>query len=96
MESSVAFGVLMELISVLGTFVTTPMFFGLSVLNILVISFIFNYVIGLCLGGISPRANNTREKVTDQKSSSISYSAGVGEIRPVDGAKETYIGYGRY
>lgn len=56
MENTVAFGVLMELISVLGTFVTTPLFFGLSVLNILVISFIFTYVIGLCLGGISPRA----------------------------------------
>lgn len=56
MENTVAFGVLIELISVLGTFVTTPLFFGLSVLNILVISFIFTYVIGLCLGGISPRA----------------------------------------
>lgn len=56
MENTVAFGVLMELISVIGTFVTTPLFFGLSVLNILVISFIFSYVIGICLGGISPRA----------------------------------------
>lgn len=55
MENTVAFGVLMELISVVGTFVTTPMFFGFSVINILVISFIFTYVIGLCLGGISPR-----------------------------------------
>lgn len=56
MENTVAFSVLMELISVLGTFVTTPMFFGLSVINILVISFIFTYVIGICLGGITPRA----------------------------------------
>lgn len=56
MENTVGFSVLMELISVLGSFVTTPMFFGLSVLNILVISFIFTYVIGICLGGITPRA----------------------------------------
>lgn len=56
MESTVAFSVLMELINVLGSFVTTPMFFGLSVINILVISFIFSYVIGICLGGITPRA----------------------------------------
>ena len=56
MESSVAFGVLMDLISVLGSFVTTPLFFGLSVLNMLVISFIFSFVIGICLGEISPRA----------------------------------------
>lgn len=56
MENTIAFSVLMELISVLGSFVTTPMFFGLSVLNILVISFVFSYAIGICLGGISPRA----------------------------------------
>lgn len=56
MENTVAFEVLMQLISVLGSFVTTPLFFGLSVLNILVISFIFTYVIGICLGGITPRA----------------------------------------
>lgn len=98
MENTVAFGVLMELISVLGTFVTTPLFFGLSVLNILVISFVFNYIIGLCLGGISPRANNTREKNPEKTgtSSSTSFSAGVGQISARDGAKETYIGYGRY
>lgn len=66
MENTIAFSVLMELISVLGSFVTTPMFFGLSVLNILVISFVFSYVIGICLGGVSPRFNFTREKVQDK------------------------------
>lgn len=86
MENTVAFGVLMELISVLGSFVTTPLFFGLSVLNILVISFIFTYVIGLCLGGVTPRAIFTREKNSGQ----------VREISPRDGAKETYVGGGKY
>lgn len=69
MESSVAFGVLMELISVLGSFVTTPLFFGLSVLNMLVISFIFSFVIGICLGGISPRAVIHQVKASDRKDS---------------------------
>lgn len=86
MESTVAFSVLMELISVLGIFLTTPMFFGLSVINILVISFIFSYVIGICLGGVSPRLNFTREKSVGQ----------VREVSPRDGAKETYIGGGKY
>lgn len=67
MENTVAFGVLMELVSVLGTFVTTPFFFGLSVLNILVISFIFTYVIGICLGGVSPRAIIHQVKSHDNK-----------------------------
>lgn len=66
MENTVAFSVLMELISVVGSFITTPMFFGLSVLNILVISFIFNYVIGLCLGGIAPRPKNVTNNVDNR------------------------------
>lgn len=70
MENTVAFGVLMELISVLGSFVTTPMFFGLSVINILVISFIFTYVIGICLGGISLRVNVTRDNIRQSTSDS--------------------------
>lgn len=55
MESTTAFSVLMDLISVLGSFVTTPLFFGLSVINLLVLTFLFNMLIGLLLGGISPR-----------------------------------------
>lgn len=69
MEQTVAFDVLMQLISVLGSFVTTPLFFGLSVLNMLVISFIFSFVIGICLGGISPRAVVHQIKTSDRKDS---------------------------
>lgn len=57
MEQTVAFANLMDLISFVGLFVTTPIFFGLSVLNILVISFVFNIVIGILLGGLSPRVS---------------------------------------
>lgn len=57
MENTVAFINLMDLIRLFGTFCTTPLFFGLSVLNILVITFIFNLVIGILLGGISPRVS---------------------------------------
>lgn len=71
MENTVAFEVLMQLISVLGSFVTTPLFFGLSVLNILVISFIFNMVIGVCLGGINSRILLTREKVSSAEVNNV-------------------------
>lgn len=84
MENTVAFAELMNLISVIGAFVNTPIFFGLSFLQILVIVFIFNHVIGVLLGGIAPRSlkgNNSGE---------------VREVSSRDGAKETYIGGGKY
>lgn len=69
MESTTAFSTLMDLIAILGSFVTTPLFFGLSVLNILVLTFVFNMVIGLLLGGISPRyvANKINYKKGDEE-----------------------------
>lgn len=96
MENTVAFGVLMELISVLGSFVTTPMFFGLSVINILVISFIFNMVIGICLGGVSPRArivNNDNRTVSVNQERVLHFHAsdnpsiGVGNQHLLGGGK---------
>lgn len=55
---SYAYAGLVDLISFIGTFVSTPMWFGLSVLQLLVIVFCVHFVIGICLGGIShsPRA----------------------------------------
>ena len=55
MESTVAFSTLMDLIQVVGNFVTSPIFFNLSVIHILIISFVFNMVIGILLGGVAPR-----------------------------------------
>lgn len=55
MEQTVAFLNLMDLIRFVGSFVTTPLFFGLSVINLLVITFVFNLVIGILLGGTAPR-----------------------------------------
>lgn len=55
MESTVSFSILMELIQVVGAFVTAPLFFNLSVIHILIISFVFNMVIGILLGGVAPR-----------------------------------------
>lgn len=57
MENTVAFTELMNLLSVVGSLVTTPIFFGLSILHLLVITLIFNQVIGILLGGIAPRIN---------------------------------------
>lgn len=82
MENTVAFTELMNLISVIGTFVSTPIFFGLSFLHILVISLIFSKVIGVLLGGIAPRSKDNAGEVR--------------EVSPRDGAKETYIGGGKY
>ena len=55
MEQTVAFTNLLDLIRFVGLFVTTPLFFGLSVINLLVITFVFNLVIGILLGGNAPR-----------------------------------------
>ena len=56
MENTVAFSTLMDLISVLSSFVNSPIFFGISFLQILVISVLFHMLIGLLLGGIMPRS----------------------------------------
>ena len=56
MENTVAFSNLMDLISVLSSFVNSPIFFGISFLQILVISVLFHMLIGLLLGGIMPRS----------------------------------------
>lgn len=56
MENTVAFTTLMDLISVLSSFVNSPVFFGISFLQILVISVLFHMLIGLLLGGIMPRS----------------------------------------
>lgn len=90
MESTVAFSTLMELIQVVGNFVTTPLFFNLSVIHILIISFVFNMVIGILLGGVAPRAfvhNNERSQV---------YQTSVNAIDKAKGVKESYTGGGSY
>ena len=56
MEDTVAFDTLIELIVVLRNFVNYPIFFGISFLQILVISVLFHMLIGLLLGGIMPRS----------------------------------------
>lgn len=55
MEDTIAFSTLMDLILVLYNFVNYPIFFGISFLQILVISVLFHMLIGLLLGGIMPR-----------------------------------------
>lgn len=56
MENTVAFSNLMDLISVLSSFVNSPIFFGISFLQILVIFVLFHMLIGLLLGGVMPRS----------------------------------------
>lgn len=51
-----AFEGLQDLINFIGSFVSAPIFFGISVINILVITFAIHYLIGIFLGGIEPRS----------------------------------------
>lgn len=67
MENTTAFGVLMELIQVIGNFITAPIFFNLSVLNILFISFILTHIIAICIGGFPDRTRNVRVVNTHDK-----------------------------
>lgn len=97
MENTVAFSYLMDLISVIGDLFTTQFIFGFSIFNFIVITFLFNAVIGILLGGIEPRAKNPSDIAYQKSSTTTPMSAGVRQVpTPFDGAKETYIGYGRY
>ena len=60
MENTTAFSTLIDMISFIGSFITTPIFFGLSVLNILFISFILTHIIAVCIGGFPDRTRNVR------------------------------------
>lgn len=96
MENTVAFSYLLDLIEVIGSMFTTPFMFGFSIFNIVVISFLFNAVIGLMLGGIEYRSKNPSDIAYQKSNTSEPFSAGARTISPRDGAKETYISYGRY
>lgn len=48
---------LYDLISFIGSFVTSPLWFGLSVLQLMAIAFIIHFAIGILLGGIAPRSS---------------------------------------
>lgn len=60
MENTVAFSFLMDIIKFVGNFITAPIFFNLSVLNILFISFILTHIIAICIGGFPDRTRNAR------------------------------------
>lgn len=96
MENTVAFSYLMDLIEVIGSLFTTQFIFGFSIFSLIVIAFLFNAVIGILLGGIEPRAKNPSDTAYQRSSTSNPFSSGAREIYPSDGAKETYISYGRY
>lgn len=96
MENTVAFAYLMDLIEVIGSLFTTQFIFGFSIFNIVVITFLFNAVIGILLGGIELRAKSPSDMAYQRSNTSNPFSAGVREIPSRDAAKESYVGYGRY
>ena len=60
-----AFSSLLNLISFLGDFLTTPIWFGLSFIQLLLLSFVIHYIIGILLGGISPRTRLEKVNTTN-------------------------------
>ena len=51
MENTTAFSYLTDLISVIGSIFTTPFIFGLSILQIVILTVIFHVIISIFLGG---------------------------------------------
>lgn len=99
MENTVAFSYLIDLIEVMGSLFTTQFIFGFSILNLTVIAFLFNAVIGLLLGHIEPRAKSPSDVAYAKSNTHTPMSKGVRQIPSSwsdPKAKESYIGYGRY
>ena len=57
MVTTTAFQGLLELISVIGSFVTSKIIFGVSFLQLLIVSYCIHHIIGICLGGSVPRSS---------------------------------------
>lgn len=94
MTNTVAYRGLLELISVFGSFVTSHIWFGLSVIQLLVICYCIHYVIGICLGGAEHRA--PLEKVFASRYKGVK-EVHVGKYdRIANHVKESYQGGGRY
>lgn len=77
MENTVAFSYLMDLIDVIGSLFTTQFIFGFSILNLVVIAFLFNSVIGLLLGHIEPRLKSPSDIAYQRSSTKESLDKGV-------------------
>lgn len=77
MENTVAFSYLMDLIDVIGSLFTTQFIFGFSILNLVVIAFLFNSVIGLLLGHIEPRSKSPSDIAYQRSSTKESLDKGV-------------------
>lgn len=86
MTETTAYSGLLDLITFIGSFITEPIWFGISFLQLLVISFIIHYVIGIALGGIAPRVPFERKPHVDRNNSNDL----------TDSFSETYAGGGKH
>lgn len=92
---------LYDLISFIGSFITSPLWFGLSVLQLMAIAFIVHFIIGILLGGITPRTSFERSFVSEKKPSENVLNHDVSQrMRSPNeffsGSKEKYVGGGKY
>jgi len=63
MENTVAFSYLLDLITVVGSIFTTPFVFGLSILQLVIISVTSYFLLNILLGGrITPRNTSHEEE----------------------------------
>lgn len=90
-----AYSGLLDLITFIGSFITAPIWFGISFLQLLVISFVIHYVIGIALGGIAPRVPFERKPHIDYNNHHVSQGM-VYSKDWTNGVRETYTGGGKY
>lgn len=64
--STPAYEGLEDIIALIGHFVTSHLWFGLSFLQLLVIIYVAHFIIGICLGGIAPRVSYSKPDLYDR------------------------------
>lgn len=64
--STPAYAGLVDIIALIGDFVTSPIWFGLSFLQLLVITCVAHFIIGICLGGIALRVTYSKPDLYDR------------------------------
>lgn len=74
---------LYDLISFIGSFIISPLWFGLSVLQLMAIAFIVHFIIGILLGGIEPRSNFERTSVPIARAKPTDRKTIESSIKPV-------------
>lgn len=95
-SSTPAFAYLMDIISFIGDFVNSPIWFGISFMQMLIIAFVIHYVIGIALGGVNLRIHGPNSPYAPFDNKGHVRQGWVSDRDRNAGVRETYIGGGRY